>query len=210
MIIDWDPKQSLSEEQTMQVLAIIEQGFRGKFRHVGLTTEETIQILSAMTQNESSSVNKKFGLYLESDRVLGVCILYLPTGPKRSESFSQYWAHYPFYRRIRTSKLQVILDNSSVHLKKSEAYVSMIAVSEQARGKGVGKKLLDWADHTAKHLGFSAITLFVVASNPAKSLYERQGYVEDKKRSETGYIVGPIVYFLMGEIGSYFMVKSLN
>jgi ribosomal protein S18 acetylase RimI-like enzyme len=208
MIVEWSSTPN-KESYITQIVTLIEQGFQSKFAHVGLSTEETIELLKGSFEVDAGDPYHQYGLVLEGSQVLGVCHLYLPTGPKKAHDFSPLWAQYPWYRRIRISKLQVLLDNASIELKPSEAYVSMIVVSELARGKGVGKQLLDWADKKAKDLGFSAITLFVASSNRAKALYERQGYVEDKKRSITGLIAGSVVYVLMGESGSYFMVKQL-
>merc|ERR1712129_674712 len=62
-------------------------------------------------------------------------------------------------------------------LQTGEAYLEQIGVSEKARGKGVGKKLMRWAEDTARSLGAQFISLEVMSTNPAKALYEREGYV---------------------------------
>jgi ribosomal protein S18 acetylase RimI-like enzyme len=209
MIVEWNSVGPTKESYTTQIVKLIEQGFQSKFAHVTLNTEETIELLKANFQVDTEDPYHHYGLFVEGEQVLGVCHLYLPTGPKKPHDCSKYWAHFPWYRRIRISKLQVLLDNSSIDLHPSEAYVSMIAVADSARGKGIGKQFLDWADQKAKELGFKAITLFVSPSNRAKALYERHGYVEDKKRSATGLVNGSVVYFLIGESGSCFMVKPL-
>eukprot|EP00164_Ancoracysta_twista_P016526 GFYU01027766.1.p1 GENE.GFYU01027766.1~~GFYU01027766.1.p1 ORF type:complete len:233 (-),score=51.80 GFYU01027766.1:290-988(-) len=67
-----------------------------------------------------------------------------------------------------------ILDHTP---KKPECYVDHICVTEGARGMGVGKALLDWAEEMALSYGCEYMQLDVVVSNPAIRLYERQGYI---------------------------------
>jgi ribosomal protein S18 acetylase RimI-like enzyme len=61
--------------------------------------------------------------------------------------------------------------------KKGELYLDTIAVSEQARGHGIGSKLLNTVINFARDEGFSSIKLSVIDTNTrAKSLYERVGF----------------------------------
>ncbi len=62
-----------------------------------------------------------------------------------------------------------------------ECYVEKLAVASNARGKGIGKKLLRWADEKAINRGCKWITLAVIHGNRAKGLYERHGFVTVKK-----------------------------
>ena len=51
-----------------------------------------------------------------------------------------------------------------------------VAVHPDARGLGVGTKLLNKVKEEAKELGCSKVTLEVREDNPAKRLYEREGF----------------------------------
>ena len=51
-----------------------------------------------------------------------------------------------------------------------------VAVHPDARGMGVGTKLLDAVQDEAKKMGCSKITLEVREDNPAQNLYEREGF----------------------------------
>jgi ribosomal protein S18 acetylase RimI-like enzyme len=51
-----------------------------------------------------------------------------------------------------------------------------VVVHPDARGMGVGTKLLDHVNEVAEGMGCSKITLEVREDNPAKRLYEREGF----------------------------------
>ena len=59
-----------------------------------------------------------------------------------------------------------------------EAYIEAITVVSHARGMGVGGKLMKWAEEKARERGCTFMQLTVLDGNPAKRLYERNGFVE--------------------------------
>lgn len=61
-------------------------------------------------------------------------------------------------------------------VEKGEAYVYMIAVDPDARGMGIGSKLLNWSEEIAKQRGCDKMSLHVLGGNKAIGLYERKGY----------------------------------
>ncbi len=63
-------------------------------------------------------------------------------------------------------------------VENDELYVDHIAVTKDARGMGVGTKLMKWAEEKAKERNAAKLTLGVVKGNPAKRLYDRLGYVD--------------------------------
>lgn len=70
--------------------------------------------------------------------------------------------------------LQVVLD---------EGYVTNIAVTETARGRGIGKSLVDAVINYGKNKNLAFISLEVRKSNtPAISLYTKCGFAEVGKR----------------------------
>ena len=74
-------------------------------------------------------------------------------------------------------------DKDNLHTTKpGETYVEQIGVGAAARGKGVGKQLLLWAEAKAREHNSTVLTLAVLNGNPARRLYERFGFrvkVED-------------------------------
>jgi GNAT superfamily N-acetyltransferase len=62
-------------------------------------------------------------------------------------------------------------------------HLSIIIVSEQGEGRGVGRALLDAVDAWAAEQGYRFITLNVFSGNRrARTVYERAGYAEDTVR----------------------------
>ncbi len=57
-----------------------------------------------------------------------------------------------------------------------------VAVHPDARGLGVGTKLLNTVEEEAEKMGCSKITLEVREDNPAQNLYEREGFEYGKPK----------------------------
>jgi len=66
-------------------------------------------------------------------------------------------------------------------VKPGEAYVDSIAVLPQARGMGVGTKLMAWCEEMARTKGADRLSLAVINGNPAIGLYEKLGYKQKEK-----------------------------
>jgi ribosomal protein S18 acetylase RimI-like enzyme len=68
-------------------------------------------------------------------------------------------------------------------LDRAIGYVSIIAVSENAGGLGIGRSLMQAAEDWAREKKYAALTLDGFASNEgARRFYERQGFAEDSVR----------------------------
>jgi ribosomal protein S18 acetylase RimI-like enzyme len=88
-------------------------------------------------------------------------------------------------------------------LKKGELCLQMISVSSAARGKGIGKKMLDYLDKFAESKSFKQIVLDVIDNNTgALKLYEREGYLVTKHMNTKLFTHG------MGFDGIYIMKKT--
>mmetsp|Transcript_18713 Transcript_18713/g.71178 ORF Transcript_18713/g.71178 Transcript_18713/m.71178 type:complete len:228 (+) Transcript_18713:123-806(+) len=88
----------------------------------------------------------------EDDRVVGFAIMTLHGMP-------QTWDE----RQLHT-------------LRPGECYLDMLSVAADARGLGIGSKLLHWCEETAIASHAEFLSLGVVAGNPAQRLYERRGF----------------------------------
>ena len=64
-----------------------------------------------------------------------------------------------------------------VEAHMDEYYIDTICVSKEARGLGIGTRLLQFAEQKGKQLGYSKISLNVELEKiDARRLYERMGY----------------------------------
>ena len=90
-------------------------------------------------------------------------------------------------------------DKDSLHTTKpGETYIEQITVAAAARGKGVGRALLQWAEDRAREKQCNVLTLAVLNGNKAKRLYERVGFVDVPTDACDQLVGGFIVCFLMG------------
>jgi GNAT superfamily N-acetyltransferase len=63
---------------------------------------------------------------------------------------------------------------------RRHGHISVIAVTREAEGRGVGRALMAWADQWAAERGYGHVTLHVFPANArARVLYERHGYAID-------------------------------
>lgn len=83
-------------------------------------------------------------------------------------------------------------------VKEGECYVEWLAVMPDARGKGVGTKLLKWAEEMARSRKSSHMTLAVIRGNPAIRLYERDGFATIQEDCCEEFFGCCLVTFLFG------------
>eukprot|EP00966_Prymnesium_polylepis_P225099 5206283-Prymnesium_polylepis.2 len=90
-------------------------------------------------------------------------------------------------------------DKDGLHeTKPGEAYIEQVGVGAAARGKGVGKLLLTWAETQARERGCTLLTLGVLNGNPARRLYERFGFREIEVDPCEQCIVTGVVFCIVG------------
>ncbi|XP_072044642.1 uncharacterized protein [Amphiura filiformis] len=107
------------------------------------------------------------------------------------------------WRTFRFACFSLITDED---VKKGKCYVDHICVDDRARGRGVGKLLLDRADYEARQRQCHTIYLGVLTTNRAMRLYERQGYHVTSTSSMCGCL-----YCCIGPPGKiYHMEKPLS
>ncbi|GGR78976.1 GNAT family N-acetyltransferase [Deinococcus sedimenti] len=89
----------------------------------------------------------------------------------------------PFRERLRSLGLPGHVESEGT---PGELYVDTLAVTEAARGRGIGARLLDAAADRAVALGLHRVGLLVEDGNPAARLYTRQGFRPAGKRALAG------------------------
>lgn len=99
-------------------------------------------------------------------------------------------------------------DENLLHTPElDEVYVDTMAVTKEARGKGVGTKLLQWAEDLGRSRKATKMTLGVVNGNPAQRLYVRAGY---KEMESSWFVPACFLGRPNGSFGAVMMEKPLS
>lgn len=106
-------------------------------------------------------------------RLLGVAGFKTAQGAFVDGGLGDMWAIYgigTLWRAAGLALLERDIDNERF-------LMDGIIVAPQARGQGIGTRLLDAIAHEARRRGHTAVRLDVIDTNPrARALYERQGF----------------------------------
>ena len=79
------------------------------------------------------------------------------------------------FRTLRLVSRLLVYDNL-MEAEPDEFYISNLAVSPELQGRGIGAALLRLADDLARSHRLPKCSLLVTFDNPARRLYERNGY----------------------------------
>ena len=97
--------------------------------------------------------------------------------------------------------------------QEGECYIEMMCVLSEVRGQGIGTRLLQFCEARARERNAHALTLGVVANNPAKRLYERFGFVDREQSAVSSCCISLFLFSLFGfphwGCGGKEMVKNL-
>ena len=134
--------------------------------------------------------------YEDSARILATflnskhmcCCIPLGWGEDNPEKYQKLYQKQPAKKEVAAvaiidglvvGVIQLLLEgmHSDTHkARPGEAYIDHIAVEPDWQGKGVGGKLMLWAETTAVSRGCKYISLEVMKGNPAIRLYQRKGF----------------------------------
>lgn len=104
---------------------------------------------------------------VQNDDILGIVVLY---DGKQGNILDRQ-----LEKQLAAQNIHVTLD---VEAHDDEYYIDTICVAKNARGLGIGTKLLQFAETYGRELGYNKISLNVeVEKLDARRLYERMGYV---------------------------------
>jgi len=102
---------------------------------------------------------------------------------------------------VRRARIRARLDHP---LPAGSFHVAELHVMPAWRGRGIGAALLRCAETEAQRRGFAELTLTTLTSNPARRLYERQGYEVIAERTDPAY------ERITGGAGRLLMAKQLD
>jgi len=199
-------------------------------QNIGITKQITQEQKRSLAQICYEAFSKKFAVFLlfddDADRCAAClvdCINYenclcavfgedilgfagLDHGKKRFKHFT-YRAlrkHYGFWGGMGRALSNALFGAFFENVKKGCLHIDAVAVSEQARGKGVGTLLMEASFDEARRLGFQKASLEVINTNPrAQQLYEKLGFVVEKVQQSGRFTQ------TAGFTSSAYMVKKL-
>lgn len=172
--------QMARPSQYESFLSVFSEGFLPKFRFVSPGKgEDCIHDFGLI----DLSVPAKYFVAMEEEKILGILILKGLCGEKDSYtprlSLAKLMKKYGLSSLLRLLQLGWI---SRYQPPYGEIYIDSIAVSTEARGKGIGTKLLSFIERLARERKFESLSLDVMFENArARELYERMGYRVVKK-----------------------------
>lgn len=186
------------------ILKIYYEAFLPIIRFVTSDNDNQYSFLDDFGGIDLGTADKEF-VAVSNGQVLGILSLRFSEQKKGKHSpnlpYRELLGKYGFIGVIKAW----LLDASfKYHPPKGELYIDSLGVSAEARGNGVGTKLLDFAKAFAEQNGLRRLSLMVMYENKrAKALYERCGYRVKSSRS---------IWWLKRATGysrSYFMVRDL-
>jgi len=169
---------TLSKRQQRDVAEIFFSSFGRKFSSLWLFTQNEGKAVEVLCQ----SIDFKRGLYAIKDiEVMGFIGLETIGNNYTKLKFSILSKAFGFFGGLWRYLGYLVSRAFHGKTSKDEMHIDPIAVSEKARGLGVGTRLLDASFALAKSLGKKKMILEVVDTNPeARKLYERKGFVVTK------------------------------
>lgn len=116
---------------------------------------------------------------LDGERLLGIAGFQTPDGALTGGiNFAILRARLGWFGSIRAALVFALYERKPA---RGELVMDGIAVTADARGRGIGGKLLDEICGYAKAHGFTRVRLDVIDRNPkARKLYARKGFVVTK------------------------------
>lgn len=140
------------------------------------TKEQALKIY-----NKAADFNR--GLYaLKGGKVVGIANLNFSGKKMIDLSFSHLFEEFGLFGAIYRKLMHFMSDFQQP--RWDEIKIDGIAVSKDARGNGIGSKMLKKIIRFARRRSFKRVKLKVVNTNPrAKKLYERFGFGEVKTRN---------------------------
>lgn len=161
----------LEEQQLTEIASLYDEAFKGKFKWAIGSQLKRVRLWSQIIDPKHV-----IGIFQE-EQLLGILLYSTPnySGWKNVGIVRRIWALLPSKEAIKILFIFGLLEKS---LPKNLLYIEAIAVSDEARGMGIGTQLLKVAEGVARDSGFEGLQLRVIQENfRARLLYEREEFL---------------------------------
>ncbi len=139
--------------------------------------------------------------------IAGYVVLETPVAP-HTDTGRWLWRalqlHNGIFGALRSFLLMVLIDIDH-QPGRNEVYIEMLGVAPAWRGRGVGRRLISYAEQIARQHSASQLTLNVVCDNlVALNLYKKMGFTARRMRQSR------MLKWITGHNGYYEMVKVIG
>jgi ribosomal protein S18 acetylase RimI-like enzyme len=166
-----EPMQSKYNPQVGRLLV---HGFRGKFQHLtNLNDDDLALFFEKLFDHFPKEPASQRMVALQEGEVIGtISIKWKAEADRKQKQELSSWKSFNRFGGWNLLKMLIGLYFLNHEPQAGECYIADVAVDPKHRSKGVGKLLLQWAQHVVEpHL--DVLSLHVVGKNPrAKHLYE--------------------------------------
>lgn len=130
--------------------------------------EDPVTLMAAILEKEEGNDTYRNAFIAENDQqVVGMVYSY----PAKFHGISREMREF-----FSKERLDHVVDFFSTRLEDS-LLLDSIYVEEEMRGHGIGKELVELTKKKAKSLGYSKVSLMVMADNhQARTVYEKSGF----------------------------------
>lgn len=182
----------LEDQLVTEIASLYDEAFKGKFKWAIGSQLKRIRLWSRIIDPQ-----QVIGIFLD-EQLAGILLHSTPdhSGWKNGGIIRRIWAVLSPKEAIKILFLFGLLEKSA---PKNQLYIEAIAVSDDARGMGIGTQLLKVAEDVARDLGLNGLQLRVIQENyQARLLYEREGFqiIGTEKTS----VLYPLVGFKSAQI----------
>jgi ribosomal protein S18 acetylase RimI-like enzyme len=137
-----------------------------------------LETLAGMFRFVSGRLSYRYAFITEKDNQIAGLLVAYPgeTVPRLNTATSRYlFRHFSLVALIRLAWRSLAI--SGPEAGRGEYYISNVAVLPRFQGHGIGSRLLAFAEHQARSVGLSRVSLCVDMDNDgAFRLYQRMGY----------------------------------
>lgn len=174
-------ERGLPPDLREQAVWVFEEAFGSKMRMAVRDREKRLEFMGRTYVAEHAIIARR------DEQLLGMAGLSAKDGPYQGGLMGQSWDPRPFRDLLGFAGAMWAVWGmrlSDHRPKADEIYVDGIAVSAEARGLGIGTRLLAEATAIAREQGKRFVRLDVIDINPrAQALYARLGYQVTKVQS---------------------------
>lgn len=190
-------QNNLSKEHFEKAAELYAEAFEQKFLKIIGKREEVIELLKNNLRSDRAIVSLS-----EDNKLLGLAGLNYDGKPFIDLEMQAFWSNFGYLKgSVKAIASEILFSRTPV---KGELLMDGIVVSEDFRGKGIGKNLFQKIVELAKEKNYKQIRLDVIDENPrAKKLYEKLGF-EPIKHEDTKYLKN-----LIGVSGVTTMIKKM-